>query len=159
MYVRNFESKLRFEGLPVRWSFQSSSVNLKTGPDVSFADSNGYVNNVIGESLLSLSVTIFFTHLSPGWSEIKLRVCVCGKLQTWPLRCLHVTTVRTLCPVFVSLSPPCPQVCYLRVCLSRRYGAGGVKKKKKKASWKVRKQMRLLETQSGGLPPPSVCSC
>lgn len=157
MYVRNFESKLRFEGLPVRWSFQSSSVNLKTGPDVSFADSNGYVNNVIGESLLSLSVTIFFTHLSPGWSEIKLRVCVCGKLQTWPLRCLHVTTVRTLCPVFVSLSPPCPKVCYLRVCLSRRYGAGGVKKKK--ASWKVRKQMRLLETQSGGLPPPSVCSC
>lgn len=128
MYVRNVESKLCFEGLPVRWSFQSSSVNLKTGPDVSFANSNGYV---IGESLLSLSVTIFFTHLSPGWSEIKLRMCVCGKLQTWPLRCLHVTTVRTLCTVFVSLSPPCPQVCYLWVCLSRRDGAGGVKKKKR----------------------------
>lgn len=74
MYVRNVESKLCFEGLPVRWSFQSSSVNLKTGPDVSFANSNRYV---IGESLLSLSVTIFFTHLSPGWSEIKLRMCVC----------------------------------------------------------------------------------
>lgn len=29
----------------------------------------------------------------------------------------------------------------------------------KKQVWKVRKQMRLLEILSGGLPQPSACSC
>lgn len=122
MYVRNFESKLRFEGLPVRWSFQSSSVNFKTGPDVSFADSNGYVNNVIGESLLSLSVTIFFTHLSPGWNEIKLRACVWEAADMAPSLSARHKCANALPCVCVTLAAVSSSVLFAGVFVSEIWG-------------------------------------